>query len=89
MFILKSKEQISKAIENARALHPKVSMIRFGEYQVSGSKGNYYTVRCYRDSGSKIVNCSCPSRVPCKHAAAALPLHIHLAARRAVQLEMV
>ncbi len=24
MFILKSKEQLSKAIENAKALHPKV-----------------------------------------------------------------
>ncbi len=35
MFILKSKEQLTKAIENAKALHPKVKMIEFGEYEVS------------------------------------------------------
>jgi len=28
MFILKSKEQLSKAIENAKALHPKVRRYR-------------------------------------------------------------
>ncbi|MDQ3821123.1 MAG: SWIM zinc finger family protein [Acidobacteriota bacterium] len=82
MFILKSKEQISRAIENARALHPKVRMVSFGEYLVTGSKGDTYTVLCYRAGGEKIVDCSCPSRKPCKHAAAALPLHIHLATRR-------
>lgn len=81
MFILKSREQIGKAIENAKALHPKVRMVKFGEYEVTGSKGNTYTVLCYRAAGQKIVDCSCPLRVPCKHAAAALPLHIHLAAR--------
>lgn len=81
MFVLQSKEQIGKAIENAKALHPKVRMIKFGEYAVTGSKGNTYTVLCYRAAGQKIVDCSCPARVPCKHAAAALPLHIHLAAR--------
>ncbi len=32
MFILKSKQQLTKAIENARALHPKVKMIEFGAY---------------------------------------------------------
>ncbi len=82
MFILKSKEQISRAIENARALHPKVRMIEFGEYEVTGSKGNVYTVLCYRAAGEKIVDCNCPSRVPCKHSAAALQVHIYMAARR-------
>jgi hypothetical protein len=38
--------RIERAIEKAKALHPKVRMVRFGEYQVSGSKGNDYTVRC-------------------------------------------
>ncbi len=51
MFILKSKEQLTKAIENAKALHPKVKMVEFGEYEVSGSKGNTYTVLCYRANG--------------------------------------
>ncbi len=41
MFILRNKEQITKAIENAKALHPKVRMIEFGEYEVSGSEGQH------------------------------------------------
>jgi uncharacterized Zn finger protein len=82
MFILKSKQQLTKAIENAKALHPKVKMVEFGEYAVTGSKGTTYTVLCYRAAGEKIVDCTCPARVPCKHAAAALTLHIYMAARR-------
>jgi len=82
MFILRNKEQITKAIENARTLHPKVRMIEFGEYEVSGSKGHTYTVLCYRVGDEKIVDCNCPARAPGKHSAAALSLHIALAARR-------
>ena len=40
MFILRNKQQLEKAIDNAKALHPKVRMIEFGEYQVTGSRGN-------------------------------------------------
>jgi len=82
MFILRNAEQISRAIENARTLHPKVRMIEFGEYAVTGSKGNTYTVLCYRVNDEKIVDCNCPARVPCKHSAAALSLHIALASQR-------
>jgi len=82
MFILRNKEQISKAIENAKALHPKVRMIEFGEYEVTGSTGNIYRVLCYRANGEKIVDCNCPARVVCKHSAAALSLHIAMAAQR-------
>jgi len=39
-------------------------------------------VLCYVAAGEKIVDCNCPARVPGKHAAAALSLHIALAARR-------
>lgn len=75
--------EISRAIENAKALHPKVKMIRFGEYAVTGSTGNTYTVRCYRERGQKVVDCGCPTRngVACKHGMAAVSLHIALAAR--------
>ncbi len=37
MFIVKLKQQITRAIENARAQHPKVRMVKFGEYERSGS----------------------------------------------------
>jgi len=85
MFILQSKESLGNAIKNAKALHPKVTPVRFGEYNVTGSRGNNYTVRCYRENGNKIVDCNCKAGkvgMACKHSAAALPLHIHLAARR-------
>ena len=82
MFILRNKEQITKAIENARALHPKVKMVEFGEYAVTGSKGNTYTVLCYRAADEKIVDCNCPARVPCKHAVAAIALHVAVARQR-------
>jgi hypothetical protein len=76
MFILKSKQQLTRAIGNAKALHPKVRMVEFGEYEVTGSKGNSYTVLCYRADGEKIVDCNCPTRVLCKHSVAALQVHV-------------
>lgn len=83
MFVI-GETEVGKAIENARQLHPKVKMILFGEYLVSGSRSSSYIVRCYRDRGLKIVDCGCPTRdgVACKHGMAAVSLHIGLAARR-------
>ncbi len=43
MFILQSQATIEKAIERAKAVHPKVHVKAFGEYEVSGSAGNTYT----------------------------------------------
>lgn len=84
MFALETTD-LTRAIRNAKALRPKVRMIRFGEYAVTGSKGNEYTVKCYRFFGEKVVDCTCKTRdgVACKHSAAALPLHLHVAATRA------
>ncbi len=80
MFIIE-KTEIAKAIENARLLHPVVLMVRFGLYTVTGSKGNTYTVRCWRDAQGKNVDCSCATRddVACKHGMAAVPLHSYAA----------
>ncbi len=85
MFIVTKKEALTKAINRAKALHPRVRVVAFGEYQVSGSRGNEYIVRCYRDEqNQKVVDCECPTKngIACKHGVAALPLHIHLAAQR-------
>ena len=63
-------------------------MIRFGEYSVTGSKGNSYIVRCYRDRGQKVVDCACKARdgVACKHGMAAVSLHIALAGQRSAEM---
>jgi hypothetical protein len=82
MFALEETE-ISKAIDRARELHPVVRVVRFGEYTVTGSKGNVYTVRCYRgQDGLKYCDCTCQTRdgVACKHAMAAVALHLYMAA---------
>jgi hypothetical protein len=83
MFSLETAN-IERAIKSAKALHPKVKMIEFGTYEVTGSTGNTYTVKCYRAHGEKIVECNCATRagVACKHGLAAVSLHIALAARR-------
>jgi hypothetical protein len=83
MFSLETAN-IEKAINNAKALHPKVKMVEFGTYEVTGSKGSIYTVKCYRKAGEKIVECNCATRpgVACKHGMAACSLHIALAAQR-------
>jgi len=71
MFILRNKQQLAKAIDNAKALHPKVRMVEFGEYQVSGvvlQKVSAYT-RCSTSTrnyalhvASKIIFATLPSR---------------------------
>jgi hypothetical protein len=83
MFSLEQTE-IARAIEAAKKLHPVVKMVRFGEYLVSGSTGGYYTVRCFRDRGYKVVECTCKTRdgIACKHGVAAVSLHIGLASLR-------
>ena len=83
MFIIEETD-IAKAIERAKALHPKVKMISFGVYSVTGSKGNSYIVRCQRQSIGKVVDCTCNTRdfTACKHGLAAVSLHIAVARMR-------
>ncbi len=83
MFILKSQETIEKAIERAKSVHPKVRVRNFGEYEVTGSAGNSYTVRCEKRNGLKVVDCNCVAGTfgtPCFHAAAAVAQHTYMAA---------
>ncbi|HEY0457509.1 MAG TPA: SWIM zinc finger family protein [Pyrinomonadaceae bacterium] len=86
MFILKAKTQLTKAIEKAKKLRPKVKFDRFGRYRVSGSRGGYYTVICKKsDNDFKLVECTCKGAekgLVCYHAAAALSLHVGLARLR-------
>jgi hypothetical protein len=85
MIELKSKEKVAKAIERAKARHPRVMVRRFGEYQVTGSAGNLYTVRCERRDGVKVVDCECVAGqygTPCFHAMAAASVHIGIASMR-------
>jgi hypothetical protein len=85
MIELKSREQMAKAIERAKACHPRVTVKKFGEYQVTGSAGNLYTVRCEKRGTVKVVDCDCIAGqfgTECFHAAAAASVHIGVASMR-------
>ncbi len=88
MFILKNQATIEKAILRAKAVHPRVSVRKVGEYQVTGSKGNSYTVTCERRNGQKVVDCNCQAGQlgrPCFHAAAAVAQHVYFAGELATR----
>ena len=84
MFILTTESQLTKAINKARTVKPRLKAHRLGVYTVTGSKGDAYTVNCYRDAqGRKVVACECTGAqrgLVCYHAASAIGLHIVLAA---------
>jgi hypothetical protein len=85
MFILYNLRQLERAIARCHAYRPRVGFVHFGLYTVTGQHGTDYVVACYRDEqGRRVLDCTCPTRdgVACKHAAAALPLHVYLAASR-------
>jgi hypothetical protein len=85
MIELKCKKWLAKAIERAKARHPRVTVKKFGVYLVTGSAGNLYTVRCERRGGVKVVDCECVAGqfgTPCFHAMAAASVHIGLASMR-------
>jgi hypothetical protein len=85
MFILESKAQLEKAIAKAMKNRTTVKFIKFGVYQVSGSKGNFYTVECRKVGNEKQVVCEClgaSKGLVCYHAASALSLHTGLARQR-------
>ncbi len=87
MFILKGIEQLKKAIIKAKKTRTQVKFISFGVYQVSGSKGNFYTVECKKVGNEKQVSCDCKAGqsvkpLVCKHSVCALSLHVGLARQR-------
>lgn len=81
MFTLKDRSQMEKAIERARANHPRVKVQTLGSYLVRGSAGNFYTVTMSREGALKAIDCGCVAgqfSTPCYHAAAALAVHMGL-----------
>ena len=82
MFYLTNEAQLTNAIARAKAYKPRVHIMDFGLYAVTGATGSQYVVSCHRDEqGRKVVECNCPTKdgVACKHAAVAIAQHIHCA----------
>jgi hypothetical protein len=72
---------LTKAIERAKAVRPRVRVINSNErtYSVTGSKGDVYTVRFVVVDGKKLAECDCKagqSNQVCYHVAAAAQVNI-------------
>lgn len=77
-------KSMSKAIERAKAVHPKVRVISAADrvYAVTGRAGNNYTVRFAVAGGHKLGSCDCPARGMCYHIAAAASVNIAVQSMR-------
>ena len=90
MFILKDENQLQNAIKRAKQIRPKVKVLMFGKYLVTGPKGNLYKVVCRKDeqTNQRVVCCSCKAaerNLPCFHSAVAVTQHIYLAGNRQIE----
>lgn len=85
-----TRESMKRAIERAKAIHPKVTFVSDRQYRVFSPRSNRtYFVRLEKRGSEKIGYCDCQAglnHMACFHIAAALPLHIHMAANRAAAL---
>lgn len=86
MIQLNSVEQMTKAIERAKAGSLFVGFIRFRQYAVTNRQsGRVYNVNFFVRSGRRFGHCDCPAGTNhqvCKHLAAAAAVHVAIAATR-------
>lgn len=80
--------KMTKAIERAKAVRPRVRVINAAErvYSVTGSKGDVYTVRFSVAKGMKLAECDCKAgkaNQVCYHVAAAAQVNIMAQSMRA------
>src|SRR5262245_62340252 len=73
--------KMQKAIERAKAVRPRVTVISADErtYSVTGSKGDAYTVRFAVVNGLKLAECDCKAGqvgMMCFHVAAAAQVNV-------------
>src|SRR5262249_6639484 len=73
--------KMQRAIERAKAVRPRVSVISADErtYSVTGSKGSAYTVKFVVVKGLKLAECNCKAGqagMMCFHVAAAAQVNV-------------
>lgn len=77
--------KMQKAIERAKAIHPRVKYAGERTYTVTGSRGNTYTVRFAVVSGMRLGECDCPAGqagMMCFHIASACLVNIMVQSMR-------
>jgi uncharacterized Zn finger protein len=87
MIELRSTEQLASAIERAHRDAKNLSVqvtSTSRQYRVTNrAKGTTYTVDFFLRNGKRLGHCSCKAgtnHIACKHVAAALGLHLYIAA---------
>lgn len=92
MIRLRHLSQLDKANAKAMKLNPPLKVVGFGHYEVRGTKGDWYTVRCWseekEDGVARFVSCTCinagvrKADFTCYHMAPAVGVHMLLAQAR-------
>ena len=86
MIELRSREQMARAIERAKKLRPFVRVRGFRWYEVQSADGRQtYTLHFYNNGGQRLAECTCKGHergYVCYHVAAAVAVHIGIAAMR-------
>lgn len=85
MIQITTQDQLAKAIERAKAGDLFVRFVRFRQFRVVNREtGATYNVNFFVRDGKRFGHCDCKGgeRFACKHLAAALGVHIGIAAMR-------
>lgn len=86
MIQITSPAPLKNAIAKARTVKPRVRVEQFGRYAVTNkATGATYVVTCEKRDGKRFASCTCKAGergTPCFHLAAAVGVHIVLAADR-------
>jgi len=69
-----NQSSIDRAVAKAKKIRPLVRIIGFGQFDVRGSKGEFYRVTFSKNqAGEFVIECGCKGNAdhnPCYHAAA-------------------
>jgi uncharacterized Zn finger protein len=92
MIELKNATQLTNAIERAKAGRLFVQATdRFRQYTVTNREtGARYNVQFMLSAGRRFATCTCKAGLngqACKHVAAAVALHLYIAAQRVVPMQ--
>src|SRR5262245_2486911 len=87
LMIKLESNKMQRAIERAKAVRPRVTVINADErtYSVSGSRGNQYTVRFVVVNGLKLAECDCKAGQAgqsCYHVAGAAQVNVMVQSMR-------
>ncbi len=76
-----NKENLKNAVAKAKTTKPKVRVLEFRTYFVTNGDGITYTVKFTKIGGKPQGECSCVATKCCYHIAAAIDIHLTLAAQ--------